>query len=484
MKLFKQVMLALSLVAVTLPATAQVTGTCSTSPAGGPQGTTTCTYAINDDSYAIVPIPFGFPYYGRLFTHSLFFDNGVVSFYSPTSIDDPIRTGGTDYYSQPLSNNIGSQFYYSIMPLWTDLYNYTGNYSTVTDSSSYLRYNWENISQYGYPDRLNTFSLEIRPTGYIGINYQMINIQGYPITAGTVGNASLGEWTQQTYLDGSQSLGISLPNWSLSETVAYDPCLTDPLSSTTCPGYTEAYFSQQCLISALYDPLCPGYTAAYLEYQCTIDPLFSTTCLGYEQAYFEQQCSLDPLYNKNCSGYLEAYAFKNVINQSNNEQETLLVASATEVNSSISPIEAVRIVPMSPNTAAVTTMPSTETKSKAQTSSSEKKNEPKTTRQALAERRQAAARAAAMEKAKNASEELDSATSMEAQVAVQNVVIQAMGYTPGFETYSIIMPDSVGYKPFTIYNNQTNVDNSRLIRGLTGGSDKLHSEMIDSQYRR
>jgi hypothetical protein len=288
-------------------------------------GVTTCTYSIPDDGYAIVPIPFGFPFYGRIFTHSLFFDNGIVSFYSPT---DPMRFGGQDFNAQPLSNNTGSNFHYSIMPMWSDLVNYNGSHTTETDGQGFLRYNWNNISQWGYPDRLNTFSLEIRPTGYIGIDYQQINIDSYPVTAGIVGNASLGEWHQHYHKPAAGAATTSsIANWSFNETYGADcsnplnnancpgyaealfqqQCTADALYSPACPGYGQAYFTQQCTVSALYDPACPGYAVAYYDQQCGLDPLYHTGCPGYTKAYFDQQCSINPLYDDKCAGYDDAY---------------------------------------------------------------------------------------------------------------------------------------------------------------------------------
>jgi hypothetical protein len=74
---------------------------------------------------------------------------------------------------------------------------------------------------------------------------------------------------------------------------------------------------------------------------------------------------------------------------------------------------------------------------------------------------------------------------MEAQKQVQNVVIAAMGYTPGFDVYSrSFVPDGANYKPFVVYANQRNVDNRFLSRGLMGPSDRLHNELVDSQYNR
>ena len=80
---------------------------------------------------------------------------------------------------------------------------------------------------------------------------------------------------------------------------------------------------------------------------------------------------------------------------------------------------------------------------------------------------------------------MDSAQTMEQQVQQQAVVLSAMGFVPGFDVYGkAFIPDGVAYKPFTIYNNQTNVDNARMIKGLTGASDKLHELLVDSQYGR
>ena len=480
-------------------------------------------YNIPDDGYAIVPIPFGFPYYGKLFTHSIFFDNGVVSFYDPLS--ETARLGGQQYWAEPLNNNIGSQFYYSIMPLWTDLRgDANSRYYTQSDNGTYLKYTWENVQQWGYSDRPNTFSLDINKTGAIGIQYHQINIGDYPVTAGMVGNASLGEWTQIYHRpSGGYTSTGDIPNWGVAGTLDCSSALNDP----SCPGYAEAYFTQQCTISALYSTTCPGYATAYYDYQCSLDPLYHTGCLGYDQAYFDQQCSLDALYStqcpnyadayyvqqctinalydSGCTGYAEAYALNQLLNspvaetsvttESNPAVNEVITATAT----SVSPAQAATTtVPLAPMPAPVISADTTKKEKKDDTktstsesatttstaSSSEKKDEPKTNRQALAERRLAAARAKAIEQGKNLANEMGNATTLEAQVAVQNVVLSAMGFVPGFDAYGkATILDGVGYKPFTVYNNQTNVDNARVMRGLSGASDRLHSQMVDQQYR-
>jgi hypothetical protein len=53
----------------------------------------------------------------------------------------------------------------------------------------------------------------------------------------------------------------------------------------------------------------------------------------------------------------------------------------------------------------------------------------------------------------------------------------------GFNAYQTALQDAQGYAPKEIYRRQRNVDNQRLLRGLTQGSDRLHEQMIDQQYQ-
>jgi hypothetical protein len=538
-------------------------------------------YNIPDDGYAIVPIPFGFPFYGRLFTHSIMFDNGVVSFYDPTT--ESARLGGQQFNAFPLNNNIGSNFHYSIMPLWTDLVgNANSKFYTQTDNSTYLKYSWQDVQQWGYSDRLNSFSLEIKPTGFFGVTYDKVNIGGYPVTVGHVGDASAGEWSQIYHQPSSGSTTLSnLLSWSVGSTGDALDC-SNPLNDVSCPGYADAYYNQQCSISALYDPscpgydtayleqqcntnslysaLCPGYAFAYLEQQCSIDPLYSTTCDGYDTAYFNQQCGLNPLYNNQCLGYDDAYyvqqctldplydsgctgyetafydqqctldplydsgcpgyetAFYNqqcflnalydrlcpnyateytkqnlikpvetmtISTVPSIEPTTNLATSSTP--SSIGVAAAVQLTPQPTSTQELTNVISPSSLSSSTTTSAstntETKREVSPTRQALAERRLAAARSKAIEDGKKSAEEMGNATSLEQQMEVQNVVLSVMGFVPGFDVYSqAVVPDGIGYKPFTIYDNQRNID-TPAARRLLSGSDRLHKEMIDAQYR-
>jgi hypothetical protein len=54
----------------------------------------------------------------------------------------------------------------------------------------------------------------------------------------------------------------------------------------------------------------------------------------------------------------------------------------------------------------------------------------------------------------------------------------------GYDVYGqMTLKDASFYKVEDIYKNQTTVDNVRLLRGLQRGSDRLHQDMIDLQYK-
>ena len=62
------------------------------------------------------------------------------------------------------------------------------------------------------------------------------------------------------------------------------------------------------------------------------------------------------------------------------------------------------------------------------------------------------------------------------------VDLRTMATQPaGYQAYSTAMPDVAFYTPKEIYKNQVNVDNVKLLRGL--GSDRLHQEMVNQQYK-
>jgi hypothetical protein len=536
-----------------------------TSGVTAPTGTTTI-HNMNDDGHVHVPLQFGFPYFGKTFTNSIMYDNGVVGFFAPATQTtqavgcDPAISGwcgGNQWGSQQFTSTLGPSWNYMIAPLHTDLIPRSNSVYSTTGDSSQMTYRWQNVGEFYNPNNLNTFSLQIKPSGFIGANYENINIGHSNVSVGLTGNLTNSEFAQHYWrpagtVINNQSNPIS--NWNILDT-GVDLCVTDPLSSTTCSGYAAAYLSQQCSYSALYDPACPGYqtayfeqqctanqlystacpgyAAAYLDQQCSIDPLYSTTCSGYNQAYFDQQCSisglystscpnyataffsqqcsLNGLYNTQCPNYAEAYATKLALDASkavSNPVSTTTVIEEPKVDSKVAVVADSNVnavitstaTSVSPASAATTAVPlvaapePAQTNAAAETTSSstttasspddKKDDKPKTTRQELQERRQAAARAKAVESGKNLANSMGQAASLEQQAEVQNVVIQAMGFTPGFDAYGkASITDAAGYKPYTIYNNQRNVDNRFVGLRLFGGTDRLHSDMVDAQYK-
>ena len=600
-------------------------------------------YNIPDDGYAQVNLPFAFPFYGRTFTTSYMFSNGVVGFLDPTTHWNSFCCSGVD-----LSTNPGSPWNFAIYALQTDLIQANPNAKFWTQgNSSYMKYVWENINEFG-TGNLNTFSTTIKPTGYIGIDHQQVNVQNHNVTTGIAGDLSLGQYSQY-YTGPGNIFPVSPSTITFTGTEVADLCLANPLSSPTCPnytaamcqinplynqscpGYAQAYYDQQCSANPLYDPYCPGYASAYLDYQCSMNPLYATQCPGYEtayhdqqcslnalyatdctgyqaayfnqqctanqlystqcpgyaaayltqqcnanplystqcsgyaaaykaqqctanplyatdcpgyaQAYFDQQCSLNGLYSQQCPNYSTAYATKMLLEQQNTATvvatagvvastapttttttsagsvstdgtvtttptvsstgnttvDKAIAVQSTTTNSAAAPAAAVVLVPAQQNNASPTAPtqqaqaekkdasgPSSSSPSNTQTAQTETKADAKpTARQEIQAKREAAAKAEAVEKGKNLANEMGKSADMESQKQVQNVVIAAMGYTPGFDAYKqAFIPQTVGYKPFTVYNNQKNVDNRRLGMGLYGPSDRLHNDLVESQYNR
>lgn len=327
----------------------------------------------------------------------------------------------------------------------------------------------------------------------------------------------------QAYLD--QQCGIS-PLYSQSCSgyrAAYhdSQCSANPLYATDCIGYTSAYHDQQCSINPLYATTCTGYASAYHAQQCSVNALYSTTCSGYAAAYFTQQCNLNGLYDRTCPNYSTAYAKKMLLEQQNLAStvatagviaQTAPVTSTPSVDSSgetkvavvadqnVNAVITTTATSASPAQAATATVPLSAPPPPPE-APAPKKAEPAgpppqmaqggpsgdkpaapSARQQLAERRADAAKKDAVEKGKNLANEMGKAADMESQKQIQNVVIQAMGFTPGFDTYGkATVPDSIGYKPFTVYNNQKTIDSRANLR-MFGGAEVKHQEMVDSQY--
>jgi hypothetical protein len=403
-------------------------------------------HRISDDGYARVPLQFAFPYYGRVFTESYMFSNGVVGFLNPTN---HWCCSGYDI-TQP-----NHPFSFAIMPLQTDLINYGQGKFLTEGTAEYQRYKWENISEYGRPGNLNTFGVEIKPSGFIGIHYEKVNLEPWrTVTMGMTGDSSLNQYT----------LHYSGAGFRSTENVANitqstgDMCLVDPLSSPSCAGYQEAYTTLQCSSNPLYSPSCAGYAAAYFNQQCGLNALYDSSCPGYSQAYFNQQCSLNPLYDRGCSGYNEAYALANIVST----PRTAISAPVLQV-STTGTISVTTPIVSDPVVNEVITRPVNAT------ASTQQNNTQSTTETAKAEPKQEK-KTEAKPVAKSTRAEVKNEVTQTAPVIV-DVPMQ---------TQPLMIVDML----FRNMVKKPIQDNNRSFYALIMGSQKTHEEMVDEQYRK
>jgi len=314
-----------------------------------------------------------------------------------------------------------------------------------------------------------------------------------------------------------------------AEALFTQQCTATPLIYPSCPGYASAYLTYQCSINPLYSTTCPGYEEAYLNDQCIKDSLYSTKCEGYATAYaikylvtgidstVVNQSLSDTATTKANDPTNTKVAVNTVTTTVNTDGsistgvsatgdtnvDKVITAKASTTNNS--PASAVQLAPPPP--APQQQMAQNEPKggnkqedrkddapkgsggsSPSQNSNNSQASSDKpaapTARQELQARREAAAKAEAVEKGKNLAGEMGKASDLEAQKAVQNVVIQAMGFTPGFDAYSKqIIVQQQFYKPYQVYGNQKTIDNRANLR-MFGGTDILHNEMVESQYKK
>lgn len=278
---------------------------CTTNPQSSP----TCAgyrtyYNMSDDGYAVVNLPFIFPYYGQLFTTSVMYTNGVVGFLDPNP--SGFCCSGTDLnYQTGLAT---SPWRYAIYALNTDLTPgaNTTFYTEQTDAGTGIKYTWDRVLEFGTNNE-NTFSVNIKDSGYIGITYSQVNLSANNMPLiGIAGDISQGQYYQKYYGAASAMTAAAGTTYTFSGTETTDVCAANPLFSPNCPGYAQAYYDQQCAANPLYDSTCPGYAAAYHSQQCSINPLYAVTCTGYAAAYYSQQCSLNPFYDSGCTGYTAA----------------------------------------------------------------------------------------------------------------------------------------------------------------------------------
>lgn len=454
---------------------------------------------ISDDGYAHIPLQFGFPYYGRIFTDSFMYSNGVVGF---GSVNNSWCCNGFD-----LANARGYEFNFSIMPLQTDLVNYGQGRFLTEGTPQYQRYVWENISEFGVPGNLNTFGVEIRPSGYIGIHYEKVNLSPWRVvTRGMTGDTSLGEYTQYYHgpgyssqvsiVDTASSTGgnlcISNPLSSPScpgyqEAFLLQQCTADSLYSPSCPGYAEAHYAQQCTLNALYDVNCPGYGVAYLNQQCSLSALYSPSCPGYREAYFTQQCNANQLYSRQCPGYNQAYALANVVpsttTSSTSNNNTVVSTPQLQVSSTGTVSVETPVVADPVANEVITRQPVTQASNPASTSRTTESVATNNITQAPPE-----PKAKEPEAKSTSTSSTTASTNSTAPKAKVEVKIEKVGMvevpvmaTPPLKLESVSIVDLMSKQ---LINAPRIKNDDRAFYLMMMQSQKLHEEMVNEQYRR
>lgn len=445
--------------------------------------------------------------------------------------------GGTSGGNQPGYNTSTGTFMFGYTQA-TVAYNYALSTALKNSGMTWLGYNysWEYLNQ---GQTKGTLSANVTFTGTNGTSLHSKNwtlgntgsnfetISGTEVFANSLLAANISSFglsfTGKDDKFWAGYYGPQVRNPSITVNYTFDACSTNPLSSPTCAGYAEAYKTQQCTANPLYDPSCPGYAAAYKTQQCAANALYDPSCPGYAQAYFNDQCLKDSLYDRNCEGYTTAYAIKYLVNldpavttainqQLTTTQETykndparvtvvnttvdsVLATPTTTSATSVSPASVTSVINQQPAPtpgaspiAAATAAAAAPSPPPPPARQEERAQEQKRTDGEVqqAERRSGGnpqnARKEVAEKAKSLARDASRANTMERQVATQGLLVGLIGYVPGFAGYQqATVPDTMAVELAAKYSKPT-VDNQNAQRRLQGANDRLHREMVDSQY--
>ena len=185
-------------------------------------------------------------------------------------------------------------------------YSSAGVTTTLTNSAGIVGYTETNTHAGGNNGVSGTYSKSLRLNSSVPI----ATLGTFSMTPTITGDADItGMYSRAVYTPDPCTINPLSSTSCAGYQQAYQDqqCSMNPLYATTCAGYQQAYFTQQCAASPLYNSGCPGYATAYYNYQCSVNPLGDNTCPGYAVAYHDQQCSISPLFMSDCPGYAVAY---------------------------------------------------------------------------------------------------------------------------------------------------------------------------------
>ena len=354
---------------------------------------------------------------------------------------------------------MGAQFDYSIYPLWTDLINIGGSFRTE-GNTEFQRYSWLGISPFYDSTRLNTFSVEIQPNGSIKTNYTLIDVDYASV--GIVGNSGAGEY-EQIYFNMSSTNTGSISNWE-RYTLGAPPPVKEPQQ-------------QQFEVVTETPMVIIVESNTGVEATPIVQPTQSTT-QQTEQAQSMQSSgsgiNISRVLNIIAREQARVGAVERSTVETSVEQSVTQALQATEQAESTSLSIALQ-QSQSGGTAEsnfssidLTSQSSSDSISSSSFSATNILNQESNVSREETQREQ---------KTETVRQNVQN------NELAGNVTLASLGATPqGFQAYSITMPDSSFYAPKEIYRNQRTVDNPAG-RRLFGGSDRMHQEMVDQQYK-
>jgi hypothetical protein len=327
--------------------------------------------------------------------------------------------------------------------------------------------------------------------------------------------------------------GPEVNNISLSVNYSFDPCASDPLYSSSCPGYLEAYMAN--LFALLGWSSTPAVdTAAANQPTATADSVTAVPA-AQQTAATSEQSSASVNAESQPSGGTGA-PLSTILNILGREQARIATVERSTVESAVeqSVREADRATEQAEAMAAATVTDSIAASiSSAQNQMAQDQqqsgqssggglnvfssaslsilpsdagmgfksrnpvNEQLSSVNPDEERTDSAVSfsgfsAVNVVREENTDSSDDTQNAESTETVKQNVAnnelagdisLASLGAVPqGFDAYSSMMPDGSFYAPREIYRGQRNVDNARALRGL--GTDRLHQDMVDQQYNR
>jgi hypothetical protein len=291
-------------------------------------------------------------------------------------------------------------------------------------------------------------------------------------------------------------------NVSLNYTYVYDPCDSDPLYSSSCPGYWEAFIQQLCASGVTF--LCPSQNGAYVSEIEETSPLATTS--QPVQAVEQESTSGDVKVD---AGGIEVSASGELsvpdgIPEDVKEKRESNVNIAGIVRRATDETQTMQIVNRSIEdstdqansltfslTGDILNDPLSELIFLRVLFNNSSFDEDKNELEARSSSQQTANvdtnnSSAVIEQTQEAKEEAAVKQNVESNDAAGGVDIGLIAVTPiGFNSYlSKNIIDARFYEEKEIYKGQEVIDNKRAQRLLSGASDILHQEMINEQYKR